>query len=71
MREKRLSMDSGRPRPGTPEVMTNEREEHSITPDDAKPSGDADDYREITAPETDQDPVEEPDADREPGPGKS
>ena len=51
--------------------METERPQHPITPDDAKPSDDAPDYRETTAPETDQDPVEEPDADREPGAGKS
>ncbi len=51
--------------------MDSERTEHSITPDDAKPSDDAPDYRDITAPDTDQDPVEDPDADREPGRTKS
>ena len=51
--------------------METERQPHPITPDDATPSDDAPDYRETTAPETDQDPVEEPDAAREPGPGKS
>ena len=51
--------------------MESERQ-HPITPDDATPTGDdAPDYREMTAPETDQDPVEEPDADREPGRTKS
>ena len=47
--------------------MESERPQQPITPDDAKPADDAPDYREMTAPETDQDPVEDPDADREPG----
>jgi hypothetical protein len=52
--------------------METERTQHSITPDDATPSDrDAPDHREITAPDSDQDPVEEPDADREPGHTKS
>lgn len=51
--------------------METERGQHPITPDDAKPSDDPPDYRETTAPETEQDPVEDPDADREPGPGRS
>ena len=51
--------------------MESERSDHPITPDDAKPSGDMPDPREVTAPETDQDPVEDPDADREPGHTKS
>ena len=51
--------------------METERPQPEITPDDAKPSDDAPDHREMTAPETEQDPVEDPDADREPGPGKS
>ena len=52
--------------------MESERSQHPITPDDATPSDeDTPSHREVTAPDTDQDPVEEPDADREPGPGKS
>ncbi len=62
------------PRSGTgiPHPMESERTQHPITPDDATPTDeDTPSHRDVTAPETGQDPVEDPDADREPGHTKS
>jgi hypothetical protein len=43
-----------------------------IEPEDATPAEGGGDYRDLApGPDTPQDPVEDPDADREPGPTKS
>ena len=51
--------------------MDSQDRTHSIDPSDAKPADDAPDYRDVQPSETTQDPVEDTDADREPGPTKS